>query len=112
MNQTSSPDNSYSARNITQPAFNMAHIGVAGGRYSQLAPLQKTTHQSGGGAFNPMFGRPAWTYVQTMAGPVRGPQPRLAKGSGRTGDPSLPGNAASLPGYLSDNQYEPSTFAY
>ena len=52
------------------------------------------------------------TYVTVQAGPVRGPQPRLARGSGKTGDPSLPGNASQLPGYLSDNEYFPVLNTY
>lgn len=63
-------------------------------------------------AANPLFGRPIWSYVNVQRGPVIGPQPRLALGSGRTGDPALPGNASSLPGYLSDNEYLPSMFDY
>lgn len=61
---------------------------------------------------NPLFGRPIWTYVQVQRGPVRGPQPRLAQGTGLTGNPELPGNAASLPGFLSDNEYRPAVFDY
>lgn len=63
-------------------------------------------------AANPLFGRPAWTYVNVMRGPVMGPQPRLARGTGRTGDPSLPGNAAMLPGYLAQNNYQPQGMGY
>jgi len=60
-------------------------------------------------ATNPtLFGRPAWTYVQVQQAPRHGPQPRLAQGTGRTSiQQALPGNAAQLPGYLADNQYEP-----
>lgn len=61
---------------------------------------------------NPMFGRPTWTYVDVIRGPVRGPQPRLAQGTGRTGQPAAPGTAAQLPGYVSDNAYQPSPFTY
>lgn len=61
---------------------------------------------------NPMFGRPTWTYVDVVRGPVMGPQPRLAKGTGRTGKPSASGTAAQLPGYVSDNAYQPSPFTY
>lgn len=61
---------------------------------------------------NPLFGRPIWSYVNIQRGPVRGPQPRLAQGTGRTGDPALPGNAAMLPGYLSENDYRPVEFDY
>ena len=89
-------------------AQNVAQIGAAGGRVSQIAPNPSTTTAGA----NPLFGRPAWTYVQTIAGPVRGPTPHLARGSGATGPNALPGNAAQLPGYLSDNEYRPSTFAY
>lgn len=96
----------------TTPASNTTNIGAAGGRTSQVQPLQKTT-QGGASAYNPMFGRPLWTYVHTMAGPVRGPQPRLAQGSGHTaGAHALPGNSSQLPGYMVDQQYFPSTFSY
>jgi hypothetical protein len=61
---------------------------------------------------NPLFGRPNWTYVTTVPTPVTGPSPRLAVGTGRTGDPALPGNSAQLPGYLSDQQYFPSVGEY
>lgn len=62
---------------------------------------------------NPIYsGNAIWTYVNVMRGPVSGPQPRLAQGSGQTGDPGLPGNAPSLPGYLSDQQYFPNVFEY
>lgn len=63
-------------------------------------------------ASNPLFGRPGWTYVSVIAGPVRGPQPRLARGSGETGNPSAPGKAGALPSYMSDNEYLPSLDAY
>src|SRR5947209_3644559 len=110
--QTNSPDNSNSARNINIPAVNASAIGAGGGRYSQLAPKPYSVAAGGPATTNPMFGRPVWTYVNTMVGPVRGPQPRLAQGTGHTGDTSLPGNAPQLPGYLSDNEYFPSTFSY
>lgn len=61
---------------------------------------------------SPLFGRPGWNYVNVTQTPVKGPQPKLSVGSGRTGDSSLPGNAAALPGYLSDNSYFPSEFEY
>jgi hypothetical protein len=61
---------------------------------------------------NPMFGRPIWSYVKVDPSPVRGPQPRLARGTGRTGNPALPGNAAALPGYLSDQEYFPTLDTY
>jgi hypothetical protein len=61
---------------------------------------------------NPMFGRPTWTYVNVIRGPVAGPQPRLAQGTGRTGKPASPGTGAQLPGYVSDNTYQPSPFTY
>lgn len=111
VSQTTSPDNSNAGRFINIFSNNQAGVGTAGGRRGQIAPLQKSV-TGGAAAFNPMFGRPIWSYVRTMAGPVRGPQPRLARGTGLTGDPSLPGNAPQLPGYLSDQEYEPSTFSY
>lgn len=53
------------------------------------------------------------TYVQINRAPARGPQPRLAQGSGRTAaNTSLPGNAPVLPGYLTDNEYMPNVFDY
>lgn len=61
---------------------------------------------------NPMFGRPIWTYVNVIRGPVIGPQPRLAQGTGRTGKPSAPGTAAQLPAYVSDNSYSISPYSY
>lgn len=62
---------------------------------------------------SPLFGRPqAATYVTVTQTPVKGPQPRLSIGSGHTGNTSLPGNAPSLPGYLSDNSYFPVEFEY
>lgn len=113
MQQTSGQDNTANSSifGIRVPAVNAANIGANLGRQGQVAPLAKST-QGGAAAFNPMFGRPIWTYVQTMAGPVRGPQPRLARGTGHTGGTSLPGNASVLPGYLSDQQYHPVTFTY
>jgi len=59
-----------------------------------------------------MFGRPIWSYVNVMRGPVIGPQPRLAQGTGRTGKPSATGTAAQLPGYVSDNEYKISPLEY
>jgi len=61
---------------------------------------------------DPLFGRPTWTYVDLMQGPVRGPQPRLAQGTGRTGLPAASGTGAQLPSYISDNQYEMTPFTY
>lgn len=61
---------------------------------------------------DPMFGRPSWTYVNVIAGPVRGPQPRLAQGSGQTGAHAAPGKQAALPSYMSDNEYVPSLDSY
>lgn len=62
---------------------------------------------------NPTLSRNAiWSYTTVQAGPVRGPQPRLAQGSGLTGDPASPGTAAYLPGYMSDQEYFPTTFEY
>lgn len=52
-----------------------------------------------------------WNYVQVVRGPVAGPQPRLAQGSGRTGSPTG-GTGANLPGYVSDNDYRPNPFSY
>lgn len=61
---------------------------------------------------NPMFGRPAWSYVRLQQSPRMGPQPRLAKGSKPTPDHALPGNTSRLPGYLTDQEYEPNLFDY
>ena len=61
---------------------------------------------------NPLFGRPIWTYTRVVQGPARGPQPKLAQGSGRTGEPASPGQASPLPGFLSSNEYRPVTFEY
>lgn len=61
-------------------------------------------------ASNPLFGRPMWTYVNVVRGPARGPQPRLAVGSGPTGGAGKPGTQSQLPGYLTDNEYFPSEF--
>lgn len=61
---------------------------------------------------NPLFRRPIWTYVGVNDAPRRGPQPRLAQGTGQTGANALPGNAPQLPGYLADNEYFPSTYTY
>ena len=57
----------------------------------------------------PLYSRNAiWSYVSVVRGPSLGAQPRLAQGSGKTAaGTSLPGNAPSLPGYLSDNAYFP-----
>jgi hypothetical protein len=59
-----------------------------------------------------MFGRPVWSYVNVIRGPVAGPQPRLAQGTGRTGAHAATGSGAQLPGYVSDNSYQPSPFTY
>lgn len=89
-------------------------------------PLNQKSHPTAGGlpftasnalaqnpiASNPIFRRPIWTYVGVNEAPRRGPQPRLAQGTGLSGDPSLPGNAPQLPGYLSDNEYLPILFSY
>jgi len=61
---------------------------------------------------DPLFGRKTWTYVGVVRGPVRGPQPRLARGTGLTGRPAAKGTGAQLPGYVSDNDYAPSPFTY
>jgi hypothetical protein len=58
-----------------------------------------------------LFGRPDWTYVNVVRGPVIGPQPRLAQGTGRTGAPTG-GTGAQLPGYLADNDYAPNLYSY
>jgi hypothetical protein len=108
-NQTKGIDNSKAKRNIVQPASNTTHIGAAGGRTSQ-PPLPSVAQNPI--TTNPMLGRPIWTYTDVAMGPVRGPQPRLAQGTGLTGNPSLPGNAGQLPGYLSDNEYFPTLFTY
>lgn len=93
---------------IKNPAQNTTFIGASGGRFSQ-SPVSLPQNPI---ASNPMFGRPIWTYTRVQPGPVRGPQPRLARGSGRTGDPALPGNSSQYPGYLSDNEYLPTLFPY
>ena len=61
---------------------------------------------------DPLFGRPGWAYVDVVRGPVRGPQPRLAQGTGRTGAPSSKGTGPQLPGYVSNNDYDPSPYSY
>jgi hypothetical protein len=63
-------------------------------------------------ATDPLFGRKTWQYVQVVRGPVAGPQPRLARGTARTGKPSYPGTGPQLPAYVSDNDYRPSPFTY
>jgi hypothetical protein len=60
---------------------------------------------------DPLFGRSNWSYVTVVPGPVRGPQPRLARGTGRTGAKTS-GTGAQLPGYLSDNAYRMSPLEY
>jgi hypothetical protein len=60
---------------------------------------------------DPLFGRTNWTYVTSIAGPVRGPQPRLAQGTGRTGYKTQ-GTGAQLPAYMSDNDYRMSPYEY
>jgi hypothetical protein len=112
-NQASSTrgvDNSLPARNINlfaQSPLNNLQGVMAARRLPLLA--NATTTQT---IANPLFGRPIWTYVQVAPGAARGPQPRLARGTGLTGDPSLPGNANRLPGFLSDQEYEPTDFTY
>lgn len=62
---------------------------------------------------NPMFGRPQWSYVNLQKSPVAGPDPRLAVGTGHSAMGNvLPGNAAQLPGYLTDTEYFPDMFDY
>jgi hypothetical protein len=110
--QTSGVNNSNPLRNITQPAANwMKRIGVMGGRKKQVTP-SKETLTPGAASVSPLFGRPPWSYSNIQQGPVRGPNPRLSWGSGLTGDHSGPGNASSLPGYVSEAAYFPSTFSY
>ncbi len=58
---------------------------------------------------DPLFGRPGWTYVNVVRGPARGPQPKLARGSGQTG---APGTQSALPSYVSQPDYHPSEFDY
>jgi hypothetical protein len=62
----------------------------------------------------PLYSRNAiWSYVNVVRGPVMGPQPRLAAGTGKTASgTSLPGNAPMLPGYLTDNEYFPVLYEY
>lgn len=100
--------NSQTPHGATLPAHNP--FNEKRGRLGQPTPFPITAQPNT--AQNPLFGRPIWTYVRRDSSPVAGPQPRLAKGTGRTGDPELPGNAASLPGYLSDNEYFPSEYYY
>ena len=61
---------------------------------------------------NPLFGRPIWTYVNVVRGPARGPQPRLAQGSGQTGNAAQAGYNSVLPGYVSRPDYQPNLFDY
>lgn len=62
---------------------------------------------------NPLFGRPApYTRTDVVRSPVRGPQPRLAQGTGRTGAAAFPGTQAGLPAYVSDYEYFPTVFTY
>jgi len=110
--QTSGKDNTIfrgqrSVLQYAQNPFNTAYV-----RTPSPVPLQAsaTTVQT---IANPLFGRPIWSYVKVAPGAIRGPQPRLAQGSGKTGgDSLLPGNSPRLPGYLSDQQYEPTDFTY
>lgn len=108
--QTNGQDNSRAARNIPfygQNPFN----NFSGGMSTPVAGYNAFTAQNPI-ANNPMFGRPIWSYVSVVTSPVRGPQPRLARGTGKTGNPSLPGNSALLPGYLTDNEYLPTLDDY
>ncbi len=52
-----------------------------------------------------------WSTLQVLRGPSRGPTPQLAKGK-PSGVEALPGNAATLPGYLTENDYRPNVFDY
>lgn len=88
----------------TTNPFNLITGGVA---TSALPPQPNAANPL---AANPLFGRPVWTYVDVTRGPVRGPQPRLAIGTG--GQIGKPGSAAQLPGYLTDNEYKPDSFDY
>lgn len=101
-------------KGVTTPASNTsgARVGIPGGRTAQ-SPVGVTSAQiAGGQVASPLFGRPQWTYTNVVAGPVRGPQPRLAQGTGRTMVGGLPGNDPMLPGYLTDNEYMPSQYTY
>lgn len=73
---------------------------------------QNTTNQSQGTSdISPMFGRPVWTYVTVNKGPQMGPQPKLAQGTGKTGGGGG-GTAGQLPGFVGENDYFPTQFAY
>jgi hypothetical protein len=52
-----------------------------------------------------------WSTLQVLRSPTRGPTPELAQGKPR-GVQALPGNAATLPGYLTQNTYQPNVFEY
>lgn len=108
--QTYGRDNSNPTQSIPFYAQNPFNA-LAAGRSTARLPLQYTSTNPQVFS-NPMFGRPIWSYVGIAPGGTTGPQPRLAQGSGRTGDPALPGNAARLPGYLSDQEYQPVEFTY
>lgn len=80
---------------------------------SNPQPVRSTlAGTSNPGGYDPLFGRPNWTYVNLLKAPVSGPDPRLAVGTGNSGGTALPGNAAQLPGYLADNAYFPDVFDY
>jgi len=87
------------------PFFANNPLNNAGVTPSVMTPVSRAASAPIG--LDPLFGRPQWTYVNIQRSPVTGPSPRLAQGTGRTGDPALPGNSVQLPGYLSDNAYFP-----
>lgn len=95
------------ANSNTSYTTNVSQIGAYAGRLSQPAHSPQDILRT-----NPLYGRPIWTHTRIQQGPVRGPQPKLARGTGRTGNAALPGNAPRLPGYLSDQEYFPTLFTY
>ena len=94
---------------VMQPAQNVNFIGAYGGRLGQVNAGPKSVQPL---QASHLARSAIWTYTQVQPGPVRGPQPRLARGSGKTGTSALPGNAPNLPGYLSENTYQPVGFTY
>jgi hypothetical protein len=83
------------------------------GNGAQTASLPPLPSASNPWIANPLFGRPIWTYTKVAQGPVRGPQPKLAIGSGRTAKgKSSPGTQSSLPGFVVEPDYKPTEFAY
>lgn len=60
-----------------------------------------------------LFGRTGWSYVNIIRGPVIGPQPRLAKGTGKTARRNTKsGIDAQIPGYLASSDYVPTPLEY